>query len=764
MGPTALWGALSLLLLLLLLTGLPTLASASCLTSDDCAGFPCSLPPSTSTLPGTCACPANRYELDGSLSLTSPSPTCASTLSTLHPTLFLATRVLLLTLFSLLLLASLTHLHRLQLTRALRLGAPLLSLLLTLALTLLTLLYLALDPLTTLALLSPLPSSLLLLLPDPLLLLSYLSLFPYLRDLLLLSPLITDVEYNQLVHSGAVVRGWAGVGVGVLALLPLSLGWGGVGVGYFAAWVGLAGGYSGYLLWRLYGLAGRDRRAVRRVSIIVAPLSQSLQTAPPAGEHSWMVAETGASRIGESVSVPLSSSAPTLSPRPSNSPQSSASAGQQPSVASAADLRPSAHALPAGQSGAKGGGRRVSLVVSGGVGQKPVKAYAMSRVNVRRLIRVHISLALGFIGLYLYLLASAAVQPQSDVLFFAPRMPARTVVVLYLVKGLWTWLWGCAMLATTWPSTKATRGRVGHRGSLSITKAAAGTGRGSTLHSPVVKQTPNQQTRHLTADRTADATAAGPAAAVEAEEAEGEEDIDEDEVAEQSREMAIAMMDASTAVAQLQAGGPRNSLALVVSQSPTAAPYDRRPSATSLSNPPAVSLGPTSLLEPASVFPFPPPAFPLTSLPHARSMPAVRHSLPAIHVDPMLLSHVMRTLTEPNTPKEDSLPSAPAGLLSPPPRPLLAGDLASVERVRRGSEGAGLMHSSRARTGSISSAGSGGGGLGPLGRLVGERTLHERQGSRTSSILRDVISPRNTSSKGSRHQRIFTPAAAALEG
>ena len=435
----------------------PSLTSSSCLTSDDCHGFPCALPPSTSTLStGTCSCPASRYEADGSLSLSSPSPTCSSTLSDLQPALFLTTRILLFTLYSLLFLACLAHLQRLHLTRSpSSITSPhppspvlprLLSLLPTLALTLLSLLYLSLDPLTTSSRLSPLPSSFLLLSPDPFLLLSYLSLFPRLRDTLLLSPLTSDTEYNTLVHTTRTTRSFTAAGIVTLALLPLALGWGGVGVLYLAAWMGVGGVYTAYVVWRLYGLAGRDRRAIRRVSITtgVGPATRvggkGGQGTLGGGDTSWMVAETSARGLSESLSMPPSkSSLPTLSPRPSDSPQSSG--GGMPSVTSHLDLQPphppSSHALSA-QPMAKGG-RRVSLVVSGGVGQKPVKAYAMDRVNVRRLIRIHTALALAFIAVYVYVLAVAAPQPQPDVLFFAPRMTGRTVVVVYLVKGVLTW-------------------------------------------------------------------------------------------------------------------------------------------------------------------------------------------------------------------------------------------------------------------------------------------------------------------------------------
>ena len=791
------------------LTLLPSPISA-CLTSSDCAGFPCTLPPTQSSSNGTCACPSTRYESDGTLSLDSLNPTCSSSLSSLYPALFLAHRVVLLVLYSLLFILALALGRRLRLADQPGVGASTYPLLACTLVAISQLVYNAVDPMGAGGVYPAAASSFFLLFGDALCVAGYVALFAVVRDVLLMSPVIADEQYNALVKTERVVWTLRSVAVVPLLVLLAAVWLREAAAPYFAVTVAVVVGFSGYLLATLYGLASNDQKATRRVSVLALPATvYPVPVSPklPAVENSAMLSDTlrTSTTLGgthEDGSISLQPSTLThLSPRPSASPHSTDSAVHAASAP--IDHRLSSHVQTwsVAQQPCARSARKVSVVVSASDGQKPIKAYSVERYDMRRLIRVQLLLAAGLVAMYCYLLSAVSGEAVSDAPFFAASMNGRTAIIVQLVKGGWTWLWCCALLAAIWPTAKAVtkaRSRRQRRSQIHLsTKAlesaakasAAGSRRASDLHSPVVKQTPHQPARSLAVRGRGAAQGAEDTADSHphtmTEHGAGDEE-DEDLQAEESRELAIALM--STAVAHLPTGGSRTSLAMAVSQSPSSSPYQQPLSA---STPPRGSINhahPTSLLEPASVFPFPG----ATGLTATRPMP-VRHSLPAIHVDPLILSRVMNTLTEPNTP--NAVDAHGPGLmrqLSPPGDPRLetpfiarsVSESATLSRptqgspesarpsiVRHASDGSGrlaaaaMTSSSRAvRPDSASANSVSGGGLMGLGGVGAGGGWHERDGSRASSIMREAISPRTSSSKGTRQQRIFAPSSAALEG
>ena len=134
---------------------------------------------------------------------------------------------------------------------------------------------------------------------------------------------------------------------------------------------------------------------------------------------------------------------------------------------------------------------------------------------------------------------------------------------------------------------------------------------------------------------------------------------DEDDL-ETSRERALILMSAAAHYMQQQHPSSSGSPALA-SASPTASPFAHYAFATTHPSMPPLALSgadPTSLLEPATL----PSAFPLpaasSSVPFTStaSSSRVRHSLPAIHVEPLLLRTLMQALTEPTTPQSANAP------------------------------------------------------------------------------------------------------------
>lgn len=686
----------------LLVASLSPLASA-CATSADCHGYTCSLPsPQSPPSSGVCLCTATRYDGAGHPS-SDPTSDCSDTLASLSPSLYLTSRILLLTLFAPLLPLLFILVSRLRATDH-HPSSPTFHPVYSCVLAVLSLLcYEAIDPLGAYSII-PLPAStFLLFFPDALALVGYAALVRVWRDRLLLSPLITDAHYNSLVKTDATLQRWLLTAVALVPLLAVAAAVDGVGTAYLAAAVAYAVALSGYTGWQLYGLASRDQTAVRRVSVISSGTGSKVPLPLPP-----RVAELrGRQESAGSLTPPVASALSTvaLASTPSDSPHSLGA----PSPLISASTRPSSRVST---------NRRVSVVTA--AGQKPVKAYSVERLNIRRLIRAQLALTAGLVAIYAALMAEVAGAGEAGRPFFAPSMSGQAVLWVHVVKGVWLWLWCLALVWTVWPSTAA------------VLKARGRRERRSTLHAVQVQ---GSGEREVIAGKETDSPAVkqatqgiGPDAAIPT--LGEDDDEDDDTMAEDTREQAISLM--SAAMAGIATGATRASLALAVSHSPHVSPV--------LAPEDAVD-NPTSLLEPAAVFPGSLPA--LSAEPVTRQMP-IRHSLPAIQMDPVILSAMKQSTASPPVPV-----TSPTGSAWVPPS-------SSSRAVRP--------------TSAPTNEGEGGGGAGLLGlEGVAAGAGHEKKASRASSIvseaaLRETISPRTSSSRSSRQQRIFAPASTELEG
>ena len=758
--------------------------------------------------PPTPDCSSNRYSIDGVLSSSSASsPACLQSVSSLSSSshFFLAHRIVLLVLWSLLLLSSVVLSYRVHVTRTDLFSfskssyyMPVLLFLLSLTPTS-NILYNAIAPLCSSSLLSSALSTCWLFLSDLFLVASFSFLYPYTRDLLLLSPVISDAQYNSLVSSnlGRVV-----VIFSLFALLGALIGAAVSGSAavllvYVCAVLTFFGVFGAFWMWQLYALAARDVKAVRRISVATLPMKPA-DSPLPVVRNSWVTAKgsSGTTRLDHasaSISIPSAphsslssgSSTPQTADRPhaathpSESPKSASTSNSlapppMPVVMPTSSVAPSSHSISispfaapsVSESSGPASGRRVSMVVAVEAGRKPVKTFAAERVNVRRLMVMHCALALAFVAIYavhVALLASSATQPAVD------------VIALHFVRGLIACLWCLLFVWTLWPSRRQlhkARDKQERRASIrrasllpvGATEVAAADGKGM---SPAGKsQLPVLTSKGKGRDSPADALhLALDGQTNESLEGEGDEDDPES-----SRERTLILMSAAAHYMQQQphaSGG--GSPFLASSASPTASPFAHSAFATDYPPMPTLALSandPTSLLEPAAL----PTAMPMSTRSSAAAFSTsqsarVRHSLPAIHVEPLLLRSLMQALTEPTTPQSAN---APAGILSPPGvlREMPSPDILN----RRGSEGAqqlslsplasigassrAVVASGRPTSASMTSARS----QSSLGGATAADGGHERQRSRAESIRNDVISPR-TNSRGSR-QRIFTPTSA----
>jgi len=723
---------------------------------------------------------------------------------------FLAHQVLLVVLWSLLLLLSAALCCRVHVTRSDLFSfsksnyyMPILLLLLLLTPTS-NILYNAIAPLSSSSLLSTALSTCWLFLSDLFLVASFSFLYPYTRDLLLLSPVISDAQYNSFVSSDVprvigllVLCSVLGVLVAaaVSAVEAMLL----VYVCVALAYVGV---FGAVWMWQLYGLAARDVRAVRRISIAPLP-SKSADGPVLVARNSWVTTENGggSTRLDHASSISIASTAahaphsslssssnspqtverPHTATRPSESPKSTSASNSlapptppMPVAIHVPTLHtaPSSHSIsispfPASTLPASSPvtGRRVSMVVAVEAGCKPVKTFAAERVNVRRLMLLHCALAVTFVAIY----AVHAAQLASSF-----TQTADDVIALHLVRGLIACLWSLLFVWTLWPSKRQVqkaRDKQERRNSIrrnsmlpvGATELSVGDGKGPLQAAK--SQSPMLTSKVKGAEEAVDALQL----AVDGQANESLEDDEEDDV-ESSRERALVLMSAAAHYMQQQQPPSRGgSPALVASASPTASPFAHSAFATNFPPMPPLALSsndPTSLLEPAAL----PMQAASSTAPFAStaSSARVRHSLPAIHVEPLLLRSLMQALTEPTTPQSAH---DPAGILSPPgmlrdlPSPLVIN--------RRSSEGAMLpVNSAPITIGAVGASSRAVAARRPTrasqtstrshSSLVGavgvDGGQHERQRSRPESIRKDVISPRTNSSRGSR-QRIFTPTS-----
>ena len=827
-------GLLWLLLVCSCASLLPAVASA-CTSSSDCNGAVCLLS-SPSASAGSCSCSDNSYEADGRLSSAAASPSCSDTVSSLYPTYFLAHRVVLLLLWSGLCLLSLLCLRRLyRASKATSRTLP--SLLLLLLVSLSKLAYNACDPLDAAGILPPLLSLLFLFIDDVALLAAYCLLFGLLRDLLLLSPLVSDSQYARLVHTAHMLHLGLASCLVLLSVLIAALWVGQLRPVYLALVVAFTAAFTVSVLSKLYRLAARDRKAVRRVSMAsVSPMPLPVSAAAeskvsavadkrPSPSLSPTTSQSAAN--GSSVTA-ASTSQPADSPHSSKlsaSQQSGEEQSRKPLSSHMTDSTQSVRAshaalLPLG--GAAGGeqtGRRQStMVVAVEAGSKPIKTYSVDRVNVRRLLRLHALLALAFVVYYAALLSRVSTADSAASSFFSSSLSAVSVITVHLTKDALQWLWCVVIVATVWPSSLALQkasAKRERRATVNAAASAAGAAErassgGREELSALVQQNPvvarSASGRRGSVD-SQHAVNVGPAV----------EDDDEDDqsAAENSRARAIALM--SSTAAFMQTLDSRSSLAFAVSASPTSAVLFVPPSA----HPPPVqplslSDDPTALLEPPYVLPAEPQQLPFA--PSNRGLTAVRHSLPAIQIDPIILARVMRTMTEPSTPTQEGShgihspeaaggsgaaaggSSASVARLLPPdvgrgvlllreaerdeaggdrPAPLRQSSIdaaaaggkrplsASSRAARPASASRASFNSAvQSQSFTVPAAAAAGGSAGVVmggGSFGGFEPEQERERSRFESVLKETISPRTTSSKGSRHRRIFAPTSAEMD-
>ena len=791
----------------------PSTARRLALVGLFCAALPLCSAMSTPP-PPSADCSSNRYNVDGVLSLSSASSlACIQSLSSLSSasTLFLAHQLVLIVLWSLLLLSAVLLSWRLYVTRAdlFTLSRSSYYMPILLVLLLLTpasnVLYNAIAPLSSSSLLSSAWSTCWLFLSDLFLVSCFIFLYPYTRDLLLLSPVISDAQYNSFVASRvprivALVVLFAVLGLLIAAAVSADAVVLLVYVCVVPVYVGV---FGACWLGQLYGLAARDVKAVRRISVATLP-AKPADSPVQVARNSWAATTEGNSaastRVAHAPSISVASTGPhsslssnSTSPlaaaerphtanRPSESPKSVSTSNSLappphpvPAPIPTLHAAPSSHSIsispfPAPSVSVSGPvtGRRVSMVVAVEAGRKPVKTFAAERVNVRRLMLLHTTMAVAFVAIYVAhvaLLASSATQP------------AATVIALHLARGLVACLWCLLFVWTLWPSKRQlqkARDKQGRRNSIrrnsmlpvGATDAAAADGNG--LVQAGKAQSPMLSSKGKAEERAADALTL----------AIGEQTndalADDDDDLETSRERALILMSAAAQYMQQQPLGSRGgSPALDSSASPTASPFAHSAFATNYPPMPPLALSsndPTSLLEPAALpagLPGP-AASSAASFAISASSARVRHSLPAIHVEPLLLRSLMQALTEPTTPQSIN---APAGVLSPPgmlrdlPPPIVIN--------RRSSEGS-LPASSPPFTTNVGASSRAVGAARPTSAsrtsarsqssLFGTNAAvdrgHQRERSRAESIRKaDVISPRTTSSRGSR-QRIFTPTSA----
>ena len=744
-------------------------------------------------------CSSNRYSIDGVLSLASLSnPTCLDSLSGLSSTstLFRAHQSVLIVLWSLLLFSAIALSLRVFVTRSDLFSFSKSSYYMPVLLALLlatpasNILYNALGPLSTTGLLPAEWSVCWLFLSDLFLVAAFSFLYPYTRDLLLLSPVISDRQYNAFVQDdrSRVVSLVALVGLlGLLVAAALSA-QAAVLLVYVCVVLAYVALFDANWMWRLYGLAARDVKAVRRISVATVPSKLAGNPAP--ARNSWTTTEAGSAMMhgshAPSISIAASTAPhssltsgsttprpPHAAAQPNESPKSANSLAPPalPAALSALPAGPSSHSIsisplaPPSVSAASGSQRRVSMVVAVEAGRKPVKTFAAERVNVRRVMLLHTALAVAFVAIYaahVALLASSAALPAAD------------VIGLHFARGLVACVWCLLFVWTLWPSRrqlqKARHREAGRRASIKrasmllVSAADTAAARKSTVVSPAGVAQPRQSVLEAKAQGGA---AGALQLAVDAQASEPLED-EEDDV-ESSRERALVLMSAAAHYMQQQHPSSRvESPVHGSSASPTASPFAHSAFATNFPPMPALALtanDPTSLLEPAAL----PSSVPVSRASSSAAVFAasasarVRHSLPAIHVEPLILRTLMQALTEPTTPQSAH---APAGVLSPPgmlremPSPTAAAPSAPVN-VGASSR---AMGAARPTSASQTSARSSGSLIAAAGAAVIDGG-HERQRSRAESIRdaesmrRDVISPRTTSSRGSR-QRIFTPTSA----
>ena len=180
-------------------------------------------------------------------------------------------------------------------------------------------LYNAIAPLSSSAQLPAAWSSCWLFLSDLLLLFSASCLYPYTRDLLLLSPVISDAQYNSFVSSR--LPRMAGV-VGLLGLLAVLIaaavsGSTTVLLVYLCAVLGYVALFCVGWFWQFYGLAARDVKAVRRISVATVPAKLASSPAPVQRvDNSWMATTDsgrGGTRTAHAPSISGASTAPQSS-------------------------------------------------------------------------------------------------------------------------------------------------------------------------------------------------------------------------------------------------------------------------------------------------------------------------------------------------------------------------------------------------------------------------------------------------------------------